>query len=150
VLFQAYTDGQQDREIWVTDGTAAGTQLVADIGPGSYGSFPNLFTSLGDGRVLFQADNLTQGVELWVSDGTPEGTFMVKDIWGGEINNPGEGSGYPAGIVAIGDGRALFSAQDGENGGELWITDGTAEGTWMVADINPGAHSSPGEFTLLG
>ena len=35
-------------------------------------------------------------------------------------------------------GEALFAAIDGVHGYELWSTDGTAEGTHLVADINPG------------
>ena len=31
---------------------------------------------------------------------------------------------------------------DGENGRELWLTDGTSAGTRMLVDINPGATGS--------
>jgi len=33
-------------------------------------------------------------------------------------------------------GGFLFTADDGVNGEELWISDGTSSGTYMVADIN--------------
>jgi ELWxxDGT repeat protein len=40
-----------------------------------------------------------------------------------------------------------FRANDGSNGQELWKSDGTANGTSMVRDINPGsAPSYPGNF----
>ena len=47
----------------------------------------------------------------------------------------------PLRLRAYGD-QVLFSANDGEHGYELWISDGSAAGTYMVADINPG----PGRF----
>jgi ELWxxDGT repeat protein len=63
---------------------------------------------------------------------------MVADI------NPGADwrSPLPHGFVALGDGRALFAADDGATGRELWVSDGTAAGTRMAADIAPGAQSS--------
>ncbi|MBR9970880.1 ELWxxDGT repeat protein [Magnetospirillum sulfuroxidans] len=36
----------------------------------------------------------------------------------------------------------FFAATDGTNGTELWKSDGTAVGTVMVKDINPGSSSS--------
>ena len=42
-----------------------------------------------------------------------------------------------------------FSAGDGVNGRELWITDGTPEGTRMVKNINPSGDSNPGSLTLI-
>ena len=38
--------------------------------------------------------------------------------------------------------RHLFAAADGEHGTELWVTDGTAEGTRMVIDMVAGPESS--------
>lgn len=46
------------------------------------------------------------------------------------------------------DGEVYFRADDGQHGSELWKTDGTAGGTVMVKDLNPGEASSiPGWFT---
>ncbi|WP_319419353.1 ELWxxDGT repeat protein [Pleurocapsa sp. FMAR1] len=36
----------------------------------------------------------------------------------------------------------ISTANDGENGRELWVSDGTTEGTQLVKDINPGSNGS--------
>ena len=125
----------------MTDGTAAGTALVEDIQPGSF-DIPAISSPLGDGWVLFSADDGAHGRELWATDGTAAGTALVEDI------NPGGGSSIQA-FTPLGGGRALFAADDGARGQELWVTDGTAAGTRIVADINggPGGGSGPNGFT---
>ncbi len=56
----------------------------------------------------------------------------------------------PSGFVRAG-AFAYFSAEDAENGVELWRTDGTAAGTALVRDINPGqAWSSATGLTAVG
>jgi ELWxxDGT repeat protein len=53
----------------------------------------------------------------------------------------------PSEFVAIGS-TAYFAADDGVNGIELWKSDGTAAGTTLVKDINPGsAASNPSNLT---
>ncbi len=48
------------------------------------------------------------------------------------------------------DGKLFFQATDSTHGAELWQSDGTAEGTILVSDINPGAaDSSPEGFEIL-
>src|SRR5579862_3236717 len=129
-------------ELWITDGTAAGTYLLDDINPGSNSSAPTSFVALG-GEVLFAAQGSTNNTELWITDGTAAGTSILTDI------NPA-GSSRPQYPVAIG-GRAVFVANDGTHGAEMWTTDGTANGTYLLKDINPGSASAnvPLHFSML-
>jgi ELWxxDGT repeat protein len=49
------------------------------------------------------------------------------------------------------DGTLFFSANDGVHGFELWKSNGTAAGTVLVKDIDPGsANSSPRNLTDVG
>ncbi|WP_410825878.1 ELWxxDGT repeat protein [Methylobacterium sp. sgz302003] len=137
-------DGATGAELWVTDGTEAGTTRLKDINPGGNGSGAANFTALGNGKAVFSASD-TAGNELWVTDGTAAGTSRVKDIYAGAT------SSGPANFTALGNGQTVFSANDGATGSELWVTDGTADGTTRVKDINPGAGgSTPLAFTALG
>jgi ELWxxDGT repeat protein len=67
---------------------------------------------------------------------------QLKDI------NTGISDSLPEDFAEF-DGKVYFSADDGVNGSELWVSDGTASGTIMLKDINTGAGSSPGGFTVF-
>jgi ELWxxDGT repeat protein len=99
VLLFAATRPDVGQELWRTDGTSAGTWLLKDIDPGSSGSGPDGFVTLG-GVSYFVAGTKTHGRELWRTDGTPLGTWMVKDIEPGPIG------------AASGAGPVLFQGQD--------------------------------------
>lgn len=128
-------DGINGTELWVTDGTAAGTERVTDIWPGSGSSFPKSRIVFND-LIYFSAYDTLYGMELWATDGTSGGTFLVKDIYPGFNGNLPNGSGANNFIVY--NNRLFFSAVDAAHGNELWSSDGTDAGTALVKDINPG------------
>jgi ELWxxDGT repeat protein len=100
-------------ELFVSDGTAIGTSLLADIAPGAASSTPHDFSVARD-RVFFVAYDPEHGEELWSTDGTPSGTRLVQDI------APGAASSLPQGLMAA--PRFLFlTADDGTIGREPWI-----------------------------
>jgi ELWxxDGT repeat protein len=68
----------------MTDGTPAGTKLVADIYPGPEGSFPTDLTDV-NGTLYFSADDGVHGTELWISNGTQIGTKLFADIDPGSV-----------------------------------------------------------------
>jgi ELWxxDGT repeat protein len=71
-------------------------------------------------------------------------TEMVMDI------NSGENDSAPNSFTAIGN-TLYFQANNGINGTELWMSDGTEAGMVMVKDINSGSGSSnPFYFTAIG
>ncbi|MDH3329626.1 MAG: hypothetical protein OEM01_10370, partial [Desulfobulbaceae bacterium] len=60
---------------------------------------------------------------------------LVKDIY------PGVDDSDPEELVVV-NGLLYFGATDGVHGNEIWTSDGTAEGTKMLKDINAGAGDS--------
>ncbi|NJK58493.1 MAG: hypothetical protein HC939_22185, partial [Pleurocapsa sp. SU_5_0] len=140
-LYFTANDGENGNELFVSDGTAEGTQLLVDLylggnQYGSYSSYPSDLVEFND-KLYFSADDGENGRELFVSDGTAEGTQLLVDLAPGESNDGFSNSSAPTNLVEFND-KLYFTADDGENGNELFVTDGTTEGTQLVADINPG------------
>jgi ELWxxDGT repeat protein len=156
-------DSGLESELMRTDGRT--TRLVKDIAPfivqGSHhtchGESSNpVLGVVVDGRMLLAANDGRYGRELWASDGTPAGTVRVRDINPGRIPGgptpcedlPDEPirrdsglSSDPQGFALLGS-VALFTADDGQRGRELWVTNGTFPGTHRVADLLPGPRGS--------
>jgi ELWxxDGT repeat protein len=133
-------------ELWRSDGTVAGTALVKNIAFDA----SNGLVERGDpdradldGTLIFDADDGLVGQAVWRSDGTSTGTTLVSD-WSDPAADTGFGfatSYWRAGA------QVFFLGSDLATGLELWRTDGTAVGTGLVADIEPGPQTS---FVLAG
>jgi ELWxxDGT repeat protein len=141
-------DGTQ---LWESNGTAAGTSMVKDINPGAFtpGSGTKELTNLSGTLFFAASDGISasaHGQELWESNGTSAGTFMVKDInASGQQAYPGS---YPHSLTNV-NGTLFFSANDGVHGREVWRSDGTANGTGLVKDINPGSADALKKYANL-
>lgn len=122
-------------ELWVSDGTPAGTRLVADIRPGPESALVNGITPLGTG-VVFSANDGATGNEPWFSDGSAAGTTRLADIHGDDLVTVG-----PAQFTSLG-AEALFIAQSAVHGPSLWATDGSQAGTRLVKDFVPGPEGA--------
>ncbi|HET9229553.1 MAG TPA: hypothetical protein VFR31_22925, partial [Thermoanaerobaculia bacterium] len=116
----AGTDWQLGPEIWVSDGTEAGTGPLTILGS-TNSSFPTGFVALGD-RAAFhtQEGNFRH---LWISGGTAASTVRLA-----ERIEPRDD--HEAGVQA---GELLFFEKyDGKGNSPLWRTDGTQAGTFRI------------------
>ena len=130
-----------DEELWITDGTAAGTRKVKVVRLDGSSSISNM-TSAGT-RLFFTAVDWDHGSELWTSDGTEAGTTLVDDL------TPGSASTIIT-IIGTVPGRVIFTFDHAATGREPWVSDGTAAGTFMLQDIETGeVGSDPGAGATL-
>lgn len=128
VALFAATGPDHGRELWRTDGTAAGTSLVKDLAPGVASSSPSGFAAVG-GKALFLAKD-PQGREgMWATDGTEAGTIPIPLPDGLQL-------GDLASLAVAGDAAYFGVIDRSDFHSELWRTDGTPEGTRLVAKVS--------------
>jgi ELWxxDGT repeat protein len=135
-LFQGVgSDGRFN--LWVTDGTAAGTQELFPANVGASGLFALSFQgqpgfTVLNNRVLFSGFDAAGNGEIWSTDGTTAGTTRLTDP-----AVPGQGPVQPRFLVTAGP-FVMFNDVGGADvdGHEtLWITDGTSAGTHEITGI---------------
>jgi ELWxxDGT repeat protein len=105
-----FTAAAEDgRELWWTDGTAGGTQLVIDIRSGSASAFEATTPLFVLGDHLLMPARMDDGMRWWRSGGTAAGTRWIAEI------RPGAGGSDPASLVPVG-ARLVFAARDAVHG----------------------------------
>ena len=129
VYFTARTT-QHGRELWATDGTAAGTRMVKEFTAGSNSTFFREFEAVGD--TMFFTIRNSRGFQLWKTNGTGRTTQLLRRF---------PLSSQPDNLVRAGN-KVVFGADDRAAGSELWVSNGTRRGTRRLADINPGSADS--------
>jgi ELWxxDGT repeat protein len=126
-------------ELWVSDGTPAGTRMLLDLCPGSCSS--GIGSSFVAGNILYfhVVGSEDSGVSLWRTDGTATGTKELRR--------------FPIDIRRAFDlaGDTYFTAWDEGGGLDLWRTDGTPQGTLHQFTFQSGgvSVSLPG-FVVAG
>ncbi|WP_455584996.1 hypothetical protein [Bacteroides sp.] len=88
-----------------------------------------VMVKLPDGSLIFPAISESTGEELYICRN--EQIQLIKDIV------PGSSGSNPQWMTVV-DDKVYFTATTPETGQELWITDGTANGTRLVKDIYEG------------
>ncbi|MES1240782.1 MAG: ELWxxDGT repeat protein [Acidobacteriota bacterium] len=152
-------------EIWSTDGTAAGLRnlILPDLDC-------DAFEMISDGAHLYVVVRRRYGIdnyrqELWITDGTPAGSRKISDPVPWSVRAVFEGRLYfvNSGQLYRSDGTEVGTqpvSPDGEPygvqrlfrfgnrliaftlDGEVWETDGTANGTKLIRDLAPGLFDS--------
>ncbi|MBL8213133.1 MAG: hypothetical protein JNK87_20620 [Bryobacterales bacterium] len=140
----------QDFELWKSDGTAAGTTRLLDINSNQPGGNPRHLTTF-NGSLYFVATDAVSGEELWKSDGTAAGTVLVKDINPGAAGSDIQPADFVSQKIFTSGGLLYFRALTAAEGGELWRSDGTAAGTFLLKDIAAGnASAAPSAMAAAG
>ncbi|MBE7174630.1 MAG: T9SS type A sorting domain-containing protein, partial [Williamsia sp.] len=130
--------------IWVTDGTPGGTRTLHDF---ESTAMPSGFTTpvLFKGLLYFAYNDSTTSA-LWTTDGTPANTRLLKNLDVNPDNAGFGGFGLLSSVVI--NSKLFFSAYSRAAGNEMWSTDGTAAGTALFKDINPGPEGSDAFFVF--
>jgi ELWxxDGT repeat protein len=131
-------------KILVSDGTVSGTTLqTTDYGVPSN----SILSDTANQAVWFSARTAPYGSELirfsYATGATPS-TTMVKDIFPGSSSGLSDFSYSPLPGALLPNGKLVIGANDGVNGQELWVSDGTEVGTSMIADLYAGSNSAFG------
>ena len=144
VLYFSADDGVHGREVHSIDlsGGANPDGLLKDVKPGTASSFPTELTNVA-GTLYFSADDGEHGQELWGThwevDPVTSVPFLVAEMV--DDIHSGPRWSLPRNLTNVG-GQLYFSANNGNDSDELWVSNGTPTGTVMLADINPGGGGS--------
>lgn len=117
-------------QLWRSDGTLAGTNLLQGLGSGVQFSqlSPNyVVTRVGD-RAIFQSSNAENGPQLWGSDGTAAGTVPL-------VGTPTP-STYNQPLIGVVGSYAYYAVYNGTNY-QIVVSDGTVSGTHVLTDLGP-------------
>ncbi|MDX1998300.1 MAG: hypothetical protein SF066_11325 [Thermoanaerobaculia bacterium] len=167
-VFFLASEASSGFELWVSDGTGAGT-FPLDVTPGAAGTdFRGPWVSDAAAWFLVLAPEAQRG--LWITDGTVAGTRRVaelevtatkpkvvvgpgriyfepkpRELWTSDGTAAGtrllsrfDPNGFELAAELVGDDRLLFSEFNEEEGGVLWSSDGTPTGTTRLLDPCPG------------
>ncbi|MFZ1677583.1 MAG: T9SS type A sorting domain-containing protein [Saprospiraceae bacterium] len=129
LIFNA-NDGNHGDELWTYRNDSL--ELLKDIWPGTFSSFPSELTKLHD-KILFFASDSVSGAELWVTDGTSDNTKMLADI------NPGPADSYTTSLIPFDD--KLFFVAEIEDSRYMMVTDGEMVDT--IAKLDENDHGFP-------
>ena len=122
VYFTANVRGQ-GTQVWSTDGTANGTVPLTQLAVKSAKNKPLILGTAG-GQLIFASESgNTRG--LFALSGGDQKVRFLKQV-------------AVSRSVAAGS-RLFFAGTDAEHGTEMWSTDGSANGTVLLKDVNPGA-----------
>jgi ELWxxDGT repeat protein len=100
------------------------TNALTILATGSGASYGSTIAAM-DSFILYLSGSPNSGQQLWRSDGTLPGTAMVVGLGSGvQFSQLGQNIV----MTRVGD-RAIFQAENAQNGPQLWSSDGTAQAT---------------------
>lgn len=136
-----------DNQVFVTDGTGEGTISVADFHDSNnseviYHAIPF------NNEWLMSVNTTNNGITLAKTDGTAEGTSLISTS-----NLDGL---FPQHLTVF-KNKVFFKGTNDAGDSELWVTNGTEEGTQLFVNIDPGyfgpespISGSPADLVVSG
>jgi ELWxxDGT repeat protein len=118
ILFFTAYDFIHGIELWHTDGSSSGTELLMDFSAGSTDTYISCLEILNGALIILESPEGAEMYSLWRSDGTTSGTTLIKDNFVGSF-------------VGIAGGNLFFMVNE-PNNEALFKTDGTPSGTSQV------------------
>ncbi|MBE9142503.1 hypothetical protein [Planktothrix mougeotii] len=117
-------------QLWKSDGTETGTNLVKDQGSSYY---TTSFLDINNNSLYFEVYNpdpstMTSSLQLWKTDGTDTGVQLVKDL-GSSLDIKSKS------FIPI-ENNLYFTVGSSVDATQLWKTDGTETGTVLVKDFD--------------
>ena len=148
---------RREGELWRTDGIPATAVKVSSLWPGGHAAvaektvlgsfvyFTGCDPALGRGLYRTDGSSVTLVKDFLTANPTP-GAPPLAPANSCDVDYPATGPDRdppngPSQLTTI-NGKLYFEVDDGENGRELWSSDGTTPGTSMLADINSGIEPS--------
>ncbi|QRO01408.1 hypothetical protein JRI60_21505 [Archangium violaceum] len=136
--------------MWTNDTPTLGrARFVKDIFPEAAfrGAEPQNLVSFR-GKLSFAANHQDGRRELWKSNGTRAGTVVVVEF--PPLSRPAGFFDFLSNLTPVGC-QLFFTVGDEAHGNELWVSDGTREGTRLVEDLTPGTEgSAPHTLVAVG
>ena len=122
-----------ERELWISDGSTAGTTLVTTkFVDGKY----SLSLRGQDCAYLYINfyNTTTSSTELWVSDGTDAGTIKLNsNLW---ISTSSYLDKQNDGTICLNDEFWFINNEDNNGNFGIWKSDGTVSGTNVVVELS--------------
>jgi hypothetical protein len=148
-LFDGF-DANLDFNLWITNGTGAGTSELAVFGAYSNGAHPDLspagLTVLGS-EVLFSGQDTYDYRNLFVTNGTGGSELAVL---AGAYLPGGHPDLDPLDLTVFGS-EVLFNGIDTSGDRNLWMTNGTAAGTSELSVVGAYVNGlAPTNFAVFG
>jgi len=149
-LFFTGSSKEEGKEVWISDGTEAGTALFANISKVTKSSSGENAKYIKMGKYYYFSANDGNGHNgsnspLWRTDGTSQGTTIVKNT----TVTQGLGASY---LTAIGNKLFFVAKTASAYDRELWVSDGTEKGTHLLKDIKTNGtyyHSGSNPTSLI-
>ncbi|WP_162200405.1 T9SS type A sorting domain-containing protein [Kordia jejudonensis] len=148
LYFQASEITPSFKKLYKSDGTAAGTQIVATNLNSGAGYSPESFYVM-NGELYFSAFVSGIGQELYKTDGTDAGTVLLKDIRTGSSSGLDFNSNDDNQLFVEYNGELYFRGSTNSSI-ELWKTDGTEVGTVSVKNFEAATNGAPTFMTKPG